>query len=43
MANRVESWLPYVKTATARGKIKHWFREKDRADALELGKTIPRR
>ena len=34
------SWLPYVKTATARGKIKHWFREKDRADALELGKRF---
>ena len=34
------SWLPYVKTATARGKIKHWFREKDRADALELGKKF---
>jgi guanosine-3',5'-bis(diphosphate) 3'-pyrophosphohydrolase len=34
------SWLPYVKTATARGKIRHWFREKDRADALELGKKF---
>ena len=34
------SWLPYVKTATARSKIKHWFREKDRADALELGKKF---
>ena len=34
------SWLSYVKTATARGKIKHWFREKDRADALELGKKF---
>ena len=34
------SWLPYVKTATARGKIKQWFREKDRADALELGKKF---
>ncbi len=34
------SWLPYVKTATARGKIKHWFREKDRADALALGKRF---
>ena len=34
------SWLPYVKTATARGKIRHWFREKDRADAHELGKKF---
>ena len=34
------SWLPYVKTATARSKIKHWFREKDWADALELGKKF---
>lgn len=34
------SWLPYVKTGTARSKIKHWFREKDRADALELGKKF---
>lgn len=34
------SWLPYVKTGTARGKIRHWFREKDRADALELGKKF---
>ena len=34
------SWLSYVKTATARGKIKHWLREKDRADALELGKKF---
>ena len=34
------SWLPYVKTATARGKIRHWFREKDRVDALELGKKF---
>ena len=34
------SWLPYVKTATAKSKIKHWFREKDRAAALELGKKF---
>jgi GTP pyrophosphokinase len=32
--------LSYVKTATARGKINHWFREKDRAEALELGKKF---
>ena len=34
------SWLSYVKTATARSKINQWFREKDRADALELGKKF---
>ena len=33
-------WLRYVKTANARSKIKHWFREKDRADALALGKKF---
>lgn len=34
------SWLSHVKTAAARNKIKHWFRDKDRADALELGKKF---
>ncbi len=34
------AWLRMVKTANARTKIRHWFREKDRADALELGKTF---
>ena len=34
------SWLSYVKTAAARNKIRHWFRDKDRADALELGKKF---
>ena len=34
------SWLSYVKTATARTKINHWFREKDKAEALELGKKL---
>ncbi len=34
------SWLSYVKTAAARNKIRHWFREKDRSDALELGKKF---
>ncbi len=33
-------WLRYVKTATARSKIEHWFREKDRAAYLELGKKF---
>ncbi len=34
------SWLNCVKTATAHGKIKNWFKKKDRADSLELGKTL---
>ncbi len=34
------SWLSHVKTAAARNKIRHWYREKDRADALELGKKF---
>ena len=34
------SWLSYIKTATARTKINQWFREKDRAEALELGKKF---
>ena len=34
------SWLSYVKTATARTKINQWFRERDRFEALELGKKL---
>ena len=34
------AWLRIVKTANARTKIRHWFRDKDRADALELGKKL---
>ena len=34
------AWLRMVKTANARTKIRHWFRDKDRADALELGKKF---
>ena len=34
------SWLSYVKTATARTKINQWFRERDRSEALELGKKL---
>ena len=35
-----QSWLTYVKTATAKNKIEHWFREKNRADAPKLGKRL---
>ena len=34
------SWIRFVKTANARSKIRHWFRDKDIADAIELGKTF---
>ena len=34
------AWLRFVKTANARTKIRHWFKEKDRVDALELGKKL---
>ncbi len=34
------SWLRIVKTANARTKIRNWFKEKDRVDALELGKKF---
>lgn len=34
------AWLRIVKTTNARTKIRHWFREKDRADAIELGKKL---
>jgi GTP pyrophosphokinase len=39
-SNPSRAWLRIVKTAYARGKIRHWFRDKDRADSLELGKTF---
>ena len=37
-----KSWIQngYVKTARARGKINHWFREKIREDAPKLGKRL---
>jgi GTP pyrophosphokinase len=33
-------WLKCVKTSTARNKIRHWFNEQDRRQALELGKRL---
>ena len=33
-------WLRWVKTSTARNKIRHWFNEQDRSQALELGKRL---
>ena len=34
------AWLRTVKTANARTKIRQWFKEKDRSDAIELGKKL---
>lgn len=34
------AWLRIVKTTNARTKIRHWFKEKDRIDAIELGKRL---
>jgi GTP diphosphokinase / guanosine-3',5'-bis(diphosphate) 3'-diphosphatase len=33
-------WLPVVKTARARGKIKHWINQREREDASEIGKKL---
>jgi guanosine-3',5'-bis(diphosphate) 3'-pyrophosphohydrolase len=33
-------WLSFVKTARARGKIKHWVNQKEREDAAELGRKL---
>jgi GTP diphosphokinase / guanosine-3',5'-bis(diphosphate) 3'-diphosphatase len=33
-------WLSVVKTARARGKIKHWINQREKEDASELGKKL---
>ncbi len=33
-------WMSFVKTARARGKIKHWINQKEREDASELGRKL---
>ncbi len=33
-------WFSFVKTARARGKIKHWINQKEREDASELGRKL---
>jgi GTP diphosphokinase / guanosine-3',5'-bis(diphosphate) 3'-diphosphatase len=33
-------WLSFVKTARARGKIKHWINQKEKEDAAELGRKL---
>ncbi len=35
-----KKWLQFVKTANARSKIRHWFRDKDREGWLKLGKQL---
>jgi guanosine-3',5'-bis(diphosphate) 3'-pyrophosphohydrolase len=39
-ASPSRDWLSFVKTARARGKIKHWIHQKEREDAAELGKKL---
>lgn len=33
-------WLSFVKTARARGKIKHWIGQREKEDAAELGRKL---
>lgn len=33
-------WLAFVKTARARGKIKHWINQREKEDAAELGRKL---
>ncbi len=33
-------WLSFVKTARARGKIKHWINQREKEDAAELGRKL---
>jgi GTP pyrophosphokinase len=35
-----QDWLSYVKTASARSKIRHWLRDQHRADAITLGREM---
>jgi guanosine-3',5'-bis(diphosphate) 3'-pyrophosphohydrolase len=39
-ASPSRDWLSFVKTARARGKIKHWIHQKEKEDAAELGKKL---
>ena len=36
----IRDWLQWVKTSTARNKIRHWFNEQDKKQALEIGKRL---
>jgi GTP pyrophosphokinase len=39
-AHPSRDWLRWAKTTRARNKIRHWFREQDRAQAIELGRRF---
>lgn len=39
-ASPSRDWLTFVKTARARGKIKHWINQKEKEDAAELGRKL---
>jgi len=39
-ASPSRDWLSFVKSARARGKIKHWIHQKEKEDAAELGKKL---
>ena len=39
-AHPSRDWLRWVKTTRARNKIRHWFREQDREQSIELGRRF---
>jgi GTP diphosphokinase / guanosine-3',5'-bis(diphosphate) 3'-diphosphatase len=39
-ASPSRDWLSFVKTARARGKIKHWVNQREKEDAAELGRKL---
>ena len=39
-AHPVREWLRWVRTAKAQNRIRQWFREQDRVQAIELGKRF---
>jgi GTP pyrophosphokinase len=42
-ASPSRDWLSFVKTARARGKIKHWIHQREKEDAVELGRKLMER
>ena len=39
-AHPIREWLRWVRTAKAQNRIRQWFREQDRVQAIELGKRF---
>jgi GTP diphosphokinase / guanosine-3',5'-bis(diphosphate) 3'-diphosphatase len=39
-ASPSRDWLSFVKTARARGKIKHWINQREKEDAADLGRKL---